>query len=123
LRSFEKNREFLSEFITELTKNVAQRVKTFQAPVPLAATPPSSRASVSVLRVGTIIEGVLLEEKTKKGGWKARETSSGLAGAIQNSQTVPPGAKPGDRVKLKIKIANPKDPAFEYIPESRQVKP
>jgi CRISPR-associated protein Cmr6 len=116
LRSFEKNREFLSEFITELTKNVAQRVETFQAPLPLAAAPPpSSRASGSVLRVGTIIEGVLLEEKTKKGGWKARETSSGLAGAIQNSQTVPPGAKPGDRVKLKIKIANPKDPAFEYI--------
>ena len=68
-----------------------------------------------MLKVGVVVEGVLLEEKTRKGGWKARETASGLAGAIQNTQAVPFDAKPGDAVKLKIKIANPKDPAWEYV--------
>jgi CRISPR-associated protein Cmr6 len=117
LRTLDKNRDFLSEFITWLEKNIAQRVKIFQAPPPpTIAPPPPPRPGASVLKVGTIIEGVLLEEKTKKGGWKARETVSGLTGPIQNWQTVPPSVKPGESVKLKIKIANPKDPAFDYVP-------
>ena len=116
LRGFEKNREFLSAFITELATNIAQRMKTFQTPPPPSIAPPMAPPpSASVLKVGVVVEGVLLEEKTRKGGWKAQETVSGLAGAIQNSQAVPLDAKPGDTVKLKIKIANPKDPAWEYV--------
>jgi len=46
---------------------------------------------------------VLLEEKTKKGGWKARLASQPeLAGPIVNSNDVPSDKNPGDEVELKI---------------------
>ncbi|MCS6921550.1 MAG: type III-B CRISPR module RAMP protein Cmr6 [Elioraea sp.] len=64
-----------------------------------------------------IVECVLLEEKTKKGKWKARHEASGMEGDIQNSDQVPEGAKPGDRLKLKVKISKGKESAFEYLSE------
>lgn len=65
---------------------------------------------------GEIVECILLETKTKKGGWKARHEPSGIEGAIQNSAAVPSEAKPGDKIKLKVKIAKGKDSGFEYLP-------
>lgn len=64
---------------------------------------------------GEIVECILLETKTKRGGWKARHQPSGIEGAIQNSAAVPAEAKPGDKVKLKVKIAKGKDSGFEYL--------
>lgn len=64
---------------------------------------------------GEIVECVLLEEKTKKGGWKARHEASGIEGPIQNSAAVPGDMKPGDRLKLKVKSAKGKESGFEYV--------
>lgn len=61
---------------------------------------------------GEIVECVLLEEKTKRGGWKARHEPSGIEGPIQNSAAVPADAKPGDRLKLQVKIAKDKNSGF-----------
>jgi len=55
------------------------------------------------LKVGEIIDAVLLEEKTKKGGWKAIDPISGKVGHIENTADVPPNKKPGDTVRLQIR--------------------
>lgn len=80
------------------------------------AAPPSGSAP---LKPGAVVQGELCEEKTKKGGWKAKELESNHVGVIQNSDKVPTDAQPGDRVKLKVKIASPiSNLAFEFIPET-----
>jgi CRISPR-associated protein Cmr6 len=116
LRGFDKNRDFLQKFIDHLQGK--QFIPSPSGSRAAAATLAMSvqRPAPTPLKVGAIVEGVLLEERTKKGGWKAREARSGLAGPIQNSQAVPSGAKAGDTVKLKVRIASAKEAAFEYVP-------
>jgi CRISPR-associated protein Cmr6 len=116
LRSFEKNREFLQKFVDHFRGKQFKSgplVSRTAAPTTTSSAP---RPSAAPLKIGAIVAGVLLEEKTRKGGWKARETGSGLAGPIQNAQAVPAGVKAGDTVKLKVKIVSAKDAAFEYVP-------
>ena len=66
------------------------------------------------LAAGDRVEAELLDEKTRKGGWKARECKTGTAGNIQNSDSVPGDAKPGDRVELIVKIPDPRNAAFDW---------
>ncbi|WP_169054428.1 type III-B CRISPR module RAMP protein Cmr6 [Nitratireductor sp. XY-223] len=54
----------------------------------------------------------LLEDKTKKGGWKAREVETGLEGHIHNTGDVPSDSQPGDEVRLIVKSARLKDADF-----------
>lgn len=56
----------------------------------------------------------LLEEKTKKGGWKAKHTGSGLSGPVVNSQEVPEEKQPGERVELVVQSANQKQIMFRW---------
>lgn len=117
LRSFDKNRELLRKFAAHLQgKSFPPPPPTSRGRVspPVAAPTAAPRVAVSALKVGTVVDGTLIAEKTKKGGWKARENASGLAGPIQNSQAIPPTANVGDPVKLKVKVISP-DPAFEYV--------
>ncbi len=77
-----------------------------------STTRPAQVSSAGV-KVGDMVEVVLLEEKTKKGGWKARHEASGLEGPIQNSTRVPGDKKPGDPVTVLVKIAKQRESAFE----------
>lgn len=65
-------------------------------------------------KVGERVQAVLLEEKTKKGGWNANLTEDERKGPIQNSNDVPPDKKPGDEVTLEIAFINPKTVAFRW---------
>ena len=69
---------------------------------PLKSQPTTTKASG--IKVGDKITGILLEEKTKKGGWKV-ETKELAIGSIQNSGDVPPDKKIGDTVNLEVRIA------------------
>lgn len=66
-------------------------------------TPPKS---------GDLVEAMLLEERTKKGGWKARHEPSRLEGPIHNSAEVPATAKPGERMTLIVASVNDREIAF-----------
>ncbi len=115
LRSFDKNREFLQKFIEHLQQKVfAPLPSRGRLNAPAAGPTPTLRPTVATLKVGAVVEGTLLTEKTKKEGWKAQEKISGLIGPIQNTQAVPATASPGDLVKLRVKVASPV-PAFEYV--------
>ncbi|MCL6607022.1 MAG: type III-B CRISPR module RAMP protein Cmr6 [Geminicoccaceae bacterium] len=79
-----------------------------------AATPAPTRAFAPPPKPGETVECVLLAEKTKKGGWKARHEASGIEGPIQNSAEVPP-AEPGDRLRLEVRIAKGTQSGFRYV--------
>lgn len=75
---------------------------------------------------GDRVEATLLEERTKKGGWKAQHQATGLAGPIQNSAVVPLDKKPGDAVTLIVATVSMQEMHFRYptpADEQRAAKP
>src|SRR5579883_428883 len=77
---------------------------------------PSTGASKSKVlpKPGEKVETKLLEERTKKGGWKAMHVLSGLSGPIQNSGDVPSDKKPDDVLKLIVASATEREIHFRY---------
>ncbi len=51
---------------------------------------------------GDEVDCVLLPQKTRKGGWRAKLAERALIGPITNSADVPKSAKPGQLVRLRI---------------------
>ena len=56
----------------------------------------------SLPRTSDRVECVLLVEKTRKGGWKARLLQRGTEGPITNSGDLPKSAKAGQTVTLRV---------------------
>lgn len=89
-------------------KGAVIRTQKFKTTGPQASRDRStgSIASIPALpglgAAGSIVWAVLVEEKTKKGGWKAKVESNSIIGHIANTSDVPGDCKPGDRVQLKI---------------------
>lgn len=69
---------------------------------------------VDGVKAGSKIKGILLEEKTKKGGWLA-ETDVFGKGSIQNTAEVPIDKKPGDTVDLMVAIAKAGAAQYKWI--------
>ena len=63
---------------------------------------------------------VLLEQKTRKGGWRARLLGRELSGPVTNSADVPSSAGPGQVVTLRIGAmsADGGRIQFDWLPES-----
>ncbi len=75
-------------------------------------------------KAGDRVEAELLEEKTKKGGWKAKHLDGGLEGPIQDSQNAPDTAKPGQQVQLTIASVSAREMAFRWAaPQSPKKNP
>jgi len=108
--------EFLALFEAQLKKVQADREGP-QAPKANQETPRRSTKEVA-LKVGQTAYGLLLEDRTKKGGWRIQEESTGERGPIQNSDEVPPDLRPGDRIKVLVKIAKAGECAFKYVGEA-----
>lgn len=109
LGGLETNREFLeAKFLPYFEERLAERMKN---PAPEKPPRPSSprgfvaqRApSVPLPKANEHVGAILLDEKTKKGGWKAR-LAQGIPtpGPIVNSADVPSDATPGRQVTLII---------------------
>ena len=102
--------EHLSEFtINELKKEISQHNKGGLRPPPLKPSEPARS-----LKSGQEIQAELLEKKTKKGGWMAKDIHTGIEGNIQNSEAVTPDVTIGQQVRLIVKIANPNNTAFQW---------
>jgi CRISPR-associated protein Cmr6 len=121
LPDLQTSTEFLKEFLTDFGNDLQRRAGL--NPPPPGPRQASRRPRQQTLaaparpvlpRPGDRVEAVLLEERTKKGGWKARHETSGLSGPIQNTEAVPPGMKPGGQVELVVASINPREIAFRY---------
>jgi len=94
------SRTFLEEFLNDFGEDIQRRANLQLSPSPSSGGGRGATAAPpSLPQPNDRVEVVLLEEKTKKGGWKARHEPSGLIGAIKNSDDVPPDKKPGDRIE------------------------
>jgi len=92
---------------------------------PAAAAGPtlgSQTAPKSLPRTNDRVEAVLLPQKTKAGGWRARHLQSALEGHVHNSGAVPKDAMPGQRITLIVKSVNPREITFRY-PVERDDQP
>lgn len=97
---------------SKLRKNVGQgSPRAGQSPRIRVA--PSQEDAVSA-RPGSRVRAVLLEERTKKGGWKARTADGQLSGHISNSTSVPTDRKSGDEVELVVTSAKPTEAIFRW---------
>jgi CRISPR-associated protein Cmr6 len=114
------SRKFLEEFLEDFGDDLRRRAASPPPPVPGQgmASPrqqePSPSRGPSLPRPGERVEAVLLEEKTRKGGWRARHVATGIAGPIQNSNDVPGDKKAGDTVTLIVQSTNEREIAFRH---------
>jgi len=122
-----KSRVFFEEFMAHMKSDLGQRSQV----VPRFTPPPSRtgehgprrgsqrpghksrpheerpvQSSSGIPQAKERVEVVLLDEKTKKGGWKAKHEGTGFSGAIVNSNDVPGDKKAGDRITLFVNAVN-----------------
>lgn len=90
---------------------------------PWAASRPTAGLAAPQLKAGDVVEAVLLEERTKKGGWKARHVETGLAGPIVNSDALSVNRAPGDRITLVVTSVGRREAAFRYPDETPSSEP
>lgn len=84
------------------------------------------------LKTGGIFDCILLSEKTRKGGWRARIVDSDLLGPVTNWQEIPGHHMAGDRVALKlcgashhskiVQLAVPHEAAVKRLKTQKQHK-
>lgn len=100
LPSTTESRKFLEEYLEYLKK----------API------------VPVPKSGDTVDAVLLAEKTKAGGWRAKSVDGVLEGHIINNDDVPARTNPGDKVRLIVASPNRMNSSFRW-PTARDDKP
>lgn len=107
----------------ELIEHVEEKLKEYaEAPQQTSIMPQRSHqgkqtfqpSTSSGYKAGSKVKAVLLEEKTKKGGWRAKLEGTDISGPIQNSNKVPSSCVPGQQVELVLKIAKGGDSAFAW---------
>ncbi|MCI0457634.1 MAG: type III-B CRISPR module RAMP protein Cmr1 [Gemmataceae bacterium] len=119
-------KEFLKDFGDDLRRRAALQPPPSGPgpgmPSPRQQTPPPSRGP-SLPKPGERVDAILLEERTRKGGWRAQHVATGIAGPIQNSGDVPGDKKPGETVSLIVQSANEREIAFRYPTAGDEQKP
>jgi CRISPR-associated protein Cmr6 len=104
-----KSREMLGKLLYHLAEDLAARAKSNAQRRIGTAPAAAGHAPAQGQRPGQAlpgnwqqVEAVLLEKKTRAGGWMARHEPSGTEGPINNPGDVPADAKPGQRVTLYV---------------------
>ncbi len=115
--------EFLQMFQAELTALITnRRANSSNMPVRQSQSHrsgilkpvPSQGNAASPLKPKDRVEAVLLEERTKKGGWKARHLASGWSGPILDWQKVPADKAPGDVLTLVVDSLNASNKFIQF---------
>ena len=134
LPDFVTSQNFIRQFTQFLVEEIRRRSqipgKGVKQPYPPAGSNTQNFATAAeetkaLPKTGDRVEAILLEKKTKKGGWKAKHTPSGLSGAIEDHDAVPPDKKPGDTLTLFVKSVNEKEIQFRFkeIPKVNKTGP
>lgn len=112
-RSMQESKNFLKEMLEHIKGNVANAVQTPSVKAPHNRNfGPASTAARTNLSGNVMV--TMLEEKTKKGGWKAKSVELGV-GAIQNSADVPPEVKPGEEHEVAIAVGTPGNAQYRWL--------
>jgi hypothetical protein len=94
----------VEEWVGTLTEGQWERVRYggFMHRFNTRSHPNGDHRRPSLPESGSKVECVLLPEKTRKGGWKAKLLQGGLEGSITNTSDVPKSAKPDQKVTLRV---------------------
>lgn len=114
LPSFDESERMLNELLSFLDTELKQRAKLKGHIGHREAKPQQAGPGDGLPKANDRVEAELLEEKTRKGGWKAKHSDSGLEGPIQDPQNVPADAEPGQRVELTVASVSAKEMAFKW---------
>lgn len=126
LPSEDASRNFLSEYRDFLNKELDGLLKNQQpATSSVRSTPattfqPTKQVQTTAgktsshLEANKPVQAILLEEKTKKGGWKAKHEGSGLSGPIVNSAEVPADCMPNQVLELIVHSVNKTEISFRW---------
>jgi CRISPR-associated protein Cmr6 len=63
---------------------------------------------------GARLKAVLLEEKTKKGGWRARDLNTGWEGSLEDTHNAPANAAAGLELELTVTAVNARRHAISF---------
>ncbi|MEW6263970.1 MAG: type III-B CRISPR module RAMP protein Cmr6 [Thermodesulfobacteriota bacterium] len=85
-------------------------LKKLVDPIPEISLP----MSTALPRTNEMVQAVMQDEKTKKGGWRSKHIASGVSGPILNSADVPTEIKVGESVTLKVVSVNQKEITFRW---------
>ena len=120
-----RNLETSEKLLKELVDSIAKSLENASWDAPQATHRPkrdkSNRhptkqapRSVGGLTAGKEVRVILLEEKTKKGGWKVSPVGMDTTGAVVNSVDVPLEKDVGDEILVIVNSPNPQNPSFRY---------
>jgi len=117
------SKKFLADYLKYLKEDLEKRAimhstKGSKAPSTSISTGASQSITIKLPAPGNAVKARLLEEKTKKGGWKAEHMETKIKGPIQNTQDVPSDKAVGDVVDLIVSSANSREIAFKWIKNS-----
>ena len=107
------SRALLERLIAHLEIDLSDRFEKFARLDQRRPSPPPRRPP-AMPNPGDKVQAVLVEEKTKKGGWKAKHKASRLIGPIQNTTDMPADKQSGEEVSLIVAIAKPRTIAFRW---------
>ncbi|MCS7168456.1 MAG: type III-B CRISPR module RAMP protein Cmr1 [Gemmatales bacterium] len=128
LPDLSQSTKFLGEFMKYVEAELKKRSSLSLPQVssrssgPASSSSSSSSSPTSPYRTGQEVKAVLLAERTKKGGWKARIVGSSLEGPIVNSNEVPADKKPGEEIAVVIQSISGREAMFRYVPSSPESK-
>ena len=109
-----KSKKVLQRFIGSASQELKQEADKPSRPIPgprrvNSLRPAQDSHKAALPKPNERVDAELLEEKTRKGGWKAKHRDSGLQGPIQDNHNVPAEARPGQRVKLTVASVSAKE--------------
>jgi hypothetical protein len=133
LPNFKESEQLLEQLLKHMHGELEARTNEYKnrgqkgpvAPAGLAGSKlgaPASQFKPSLPKAGDMVEAVLLEERTKKGGWRAKHVATGIAGPIQNSADVPADKKVGEPLTLRVQSANEREIAYRFLTTADQAK-
>lgn len=67
---------------------------------------------------GAMVSCIVLEQKTKKGGWRFKVKEGAGEGTLHPSSQVPPDITPGAEIRLMVFSDDPKNMAFKWEPQN-----
>jgi CRISPR-associated protein Cmr6 len=131
LPNLEESSAFLKEFLTRFEAELQRplhastgaagesggRARRHGAPRQAdrpASAPTAPVAGPRLPASGDQVEAELLEERTKKGGWRARHVGTDIAGPVLNSAEVPADKAAGHTLTLIVHSANEREIVFNY---------
>ena len=120
----EANRDTLEKFSQSVEKELRNEARNRkQTSRTLQTSQRAASDNTSSLTKWADIKAELLDEKTRKGGWKAKDLKTGVKGYIENTGDVPTDARVGQQVKLIVKVPDSNRAAFYWpTPEKEKMR-